>query len=125
MNKRFIPTLSIFMSLSLLIFISLQIFWLKQSIEANDLDFSSKVYNSLENVTNKINQKELKTYYALFNTLISNSKKNKYQKPKINIIQSIIDSANSQYVVYKKYIIEEGKILIPKKKNYHLSQIPI
>lgn len=115
MNKRFIPKLSAFMSFSLLIFIGLQIYWLTQSIEANDLDFSSKVNSSLENVSYKINQAELKMYYRSFNSLIKNVKEKK-NEPKVNIVQSIVDSASSKYILYKKYIIEEGKVPIP---NYH------
>lgn len=124
MNKRFIPTLSAFMSFSLLVFISLQLYWLKQAVEANDLDFSSKVYSSLENVAYKINQDELKLYYRSFNLLINNAKEKKNES-KVHIVQSIIDSAKSQYILYKKYIIEEGKISIPNYQKDSFSTTKI
>lgn len=124
MHKRFIPTLSAFMTFSLLIFLGLQIYWLKQAIDANDLEFSSKVYKVLENITEKINNEELKSYQSKFNSLIT-TVKDKKNEPTVNIIQSVVDSASSQYVIYKKYIIEEGKIPIPNYRGDSLSTTKI
>ncbi|MCB9202659.1 MAG: HAMP domain-containing histidine kinase [Flavobacteriales bacterium] len=120
MKKRFIPVISIFMTISLFIFISLQIYWLKQAMDANNTEFSSKIYKVLEQTTEQINEHELKEYYSKFNSLIDNVKEKKDQ-PKVSIIQSVIDSASTQHILYKKYIIEEGKIPIPEFKGDSLS----
>ena len=55
MKERFIPILSGLMTISLIVFVGLQIFWLKQAIDAGEQDFSSRVYKALNNSSKKIN----------------------------------------------------------------------
>ncbi len=115
MNKRFIPIISFLMSVSLIIFVTLQIKWLKEYYGALDQDFSNKVSIALEESTKQIEQFELDKYLnqdnANFgNTIIANSK-----KPSQTTIQQTSDSVNKRTITYSKNIIESRDVPISSK----------
>ena len=62
MSKRFIPIISFLMSVSLIIFVTLQIKWLKEYYGALDQDFSGRVGIALENTVKKIEEAEIQKY---------------------------------------------------------------
>ena len=62
MNNRFILILSFAMTISLVIFISLQLYWVRGYYRALEQDFSNKVHNVLEITTKKIEGIEIEQY---------------------------------------------------------------
>ncbi|MGP1500480.1 MAG: sensor histidine kinase [Bergeyella cardium] len=115
MNKRFIPIISFLMSVSLIIFVTLQIKWLKEYYDALDQDFSNKVHLALEGSVKKIEEAEVQKYlnedYKDFgNTVIANSK-----QPSLTTIQQTEDSATKKTIIYSKNIIQTEDIPISNK----------
>ena len=53
MNNKFIPIISVFMTISLVVFVALQFYWLKSYYEALEQDFSNKVHAALESSAKK------------------------------------------------------------------------
>ena len=66
MNNRFIPIISVLMTISLIVFVTLQLYWIKELYSALDQDFSNKVYAALETSTKKIVDIENDKYYAKY-----------------------------------------------------------
>ena len=115
MNKRFIPIISFLMSVSLIIFVTLQIKWLKEYYDALDQDFSNKVHLALEGSVKKIEEAEVQKYlnedYKDFgNTVIASSK-----QPSLTTIQQTEDSATKKTIIYSKNIIQTEDIPISNK----------
>ena len=112
MNKRFIPIISFLMSVSLIIFVTLQIKWLKEYYGALDQDFSNKVNIALEESVQQIEKAEIDKYlnedYKNFGkTVIANSK-----QPSQTTIQQKTDSASKSTLVYSKNIIKNEDLPI-------------
>lgn len=115
MNNKFIPIISVFMTISLIVFVALQFYWLKGYYAALEQDFSNKVYAALENSTQKISDIEIEKYlnkdYKNFgNSVISNG-----NQPTLTTIQQVEDSASRRSITYSKNIIEKQQIPISKK----------
>ncbi len=66
MNNRFIPIISVFMTISLIVFVALQFYWLKGYYGALEQEFSNNVHNALESTAKKVNVLEVEKYYAKF-----------------------------------------------------------
>ena len=66
------------MTISLVVFVSLQFYWLKEYYTALEQDFSNKVYTALENSSKKIEELEIQKYNEKFKnfdkTLANNAK---------------------------------------------------
>ena len=66
------------MTISLVVFVSLQFYWLKEYYSALEQDFSNKVYTALENSSKKIEELEIQKYNEKFKnfdkTLANNAK---------------------------------------------------
>lgn len=112
MSKRFIPIISFLMSVSLIIFVTLQIKWLKEYYGALDQDFSGRVGIALENTVKKIEEAEIQKYlnedYKNFkNTVIANSK-----KPTQTTIQQTENTKNKKIITYSKSILQTDDIPI-------------
>lgn len=114
MNNKFIPIISVFMTISLVVFVSLQFYWLKEYYTALEQDFSNKVYTALENSSKKIEELEIQKYNEKFKnfdkTLANNAK-----SPTLFQIQQTQDSANKTTLTFNKTIIEKQNIPISKK----------
>ena len=54
------------MTISLVVFVSLQFYWLKEYYTALEQDFSNKVYTALENSSKKIEELEIQKYNEKF-----------------------------------------------------------
>ena len=103
------------MSVSLIIFVTLQIKWLKEYYDALDQDFSNKVHLALEGSVKKIEEAEVQKYlnedYKDFgNTVIASSK-----QPSLTTIQQTEDSATKKTIIYSKNIIQTEDIPISNK----------
>ena len=66
MNKRLFVLLVILMSLSLIGIISVQLYWIKSSVEDKEEQFSTAVSDVLNKVTDKIENREMKDYSNRF-----------------------------------------------------------
>lgn len=112
MNQRFIPIISILMSISVVVFVTLQIKWLKEYYGALDQDFSNKVSIALESSVNKISDYEIdkylnETYRNFGKTVIASS-----SQPSSTIIQQVEDSASKRTITYQQNIIERENVPI-------------
>ena len=107
MNKRFIPIISFLMSVSLIIFVTLQIKWLKEYYGALDQDFSNKVSMAMEESVKKITEIEVNKYWNEdFRNLGKTLKANKNQA-KLTTIQQTQDSANKKILTYQTDILQK------------------
>ena len=113
MNNRFILILSFAMTVSLVVFVSLQLYWLKRYYGALEQDFSNRVHSVLETSTAKISEIEIDKY---LNTEYPNFGKNvistKEQPATETYIQQVIDSATKKQILFSKKIIESQNIPI-------------
>ena len=102
------------MTISLIVFVALQFYWLKSYYEALEQDFSNKIHAVLESSAEKVNNLENEKYYAQFKNfdkdIISNSK-----QPTITAIQQVQDSASKRTITYYKNIIENTEIPISQQ----------
>ena len=62
MNNKFIPFISVLMTISMIVFVTLQLYWIKELYSALNQDFSNKVYSALESATLKTQQLEVDKY---------------------------------------------------------------
>ena len=112
MNNRFILILSIAMTVSLVVFVYLQLYWLRGYYRALEQDFSNKVHSVLETSTQKIEEIEIDQYlnveYPNFGKNIVSSK----NQPTETYIQQVTDSATKKQILFSKKIIESQHIPI-------------
>ena len=115
MNNRFILILSFAMTISLVIFISLQLYWVRGYYRALEQDFSNKVHNVLEITTKKIEGIEIEQYlnveYPNFGKSVVSVKG---QSATETYIQQVTDSATKKQILFSKKIIESQNIPISK-----------
>jgi two-component system, OmpR family, phosphate regulon sensor histidine kinase PhoR len=116
MKERFIPILSGLMTISLIVFVGLQIFWLKQAIDDGEQDFSSRVYKALNNSSKKINAIEINKFYKPFTNFYQDIN-NQKDSSTIQTAMSVIDSQSVKYIIYKKTIVNKKPLIIPFSKK--------
>ena len=101
MNNRFILILSFAMTVSLVIFISLQLYWVRGYYRALEQDFSNKVHNVLEITTKKIEGIEIEQYlnveYPNFGKSVISVKG---QSATETYIQQVTDSATKKQILF-------------------------
>lgn len=115
MNNRFIPFISVLMTISMIVFVTLQLYWIKELYGALNQDFSNKVYSSLESSALKVSQLEVDKY---LNQDYKNFAKNvvdSSNKPVQTYIQQNSDSANISTVTFQKSIVENQNFPISQK----------
>lgn len=115
MNNKFIPIISVFMTISLIVFVSLQLYWIKELYSSLEQDFSNKVYSALETSTEKVNELEVdkylnQDYKGLGKEITSNG-----NQPTQTYIQQTSDSANRSSILFQKSIVEKQNIPISKQ----------
>ncbi|MCT3649102.1 HAMP domain-containing histidine kinase [Elizabethkingia anophelis] len=114
MNNKFIPIISVFMTISLIVFVSMQLYWLKEYYRALEQEFSNKVFASMENIREKVNDIEVQKYYANNKTNFSEAIKSTSGQATQQYIQSTTDSTNNKRVIaFSKNIIEKKDIPLP------------
>ncbi len=111
MNNKFIPVISVFMTISLIVFVALQFYWLKGYYTALEQDFSNNVYAALETSTKKINDIEADQYLNKDNRNLGKTVLASRNQPTLTTIQQVEDSASRRTITYSKNII--AKELIP------------
>jgi two-component system phosphate regulon sensor histidine kinase PhoR len=100
------------MTISLIVFIGLQVFWLKQAIDAGEENFSARVYKALGSSSTRINTYEINKFYKPFNNFYQNINAQK-DSSTVQTVMNIIDSQSVQYIIYKKNIINKKPLAIP------------
>lgn len=107
MNNRFIPIISVLMSISVIIFVTLQIKWTKEYYSALDQDFSNKVSAAMDGTVKKINDIEADKYlnqdFKNFGTTVTAGK----DQPSLTTIQQVQDSATKKILTYQRSVIEK------------------
>lgn len=101
------------MTISLIVFVSLQLYWIKELYGALEQDFSNKVYSALETSSQKVQEIEVDKYY---NQNFANLKSEivSSNQPTQTYIQQTKDSANRTSILFQKSIIEKQQIPISK-----------
>lgn len=116
MNNKFIPFISVLMTISMIVFVTLQLYWIKELYSALNQDFSNKVYSAMESSAMKISQLEVDKYlnqeYKNFgkNVIAGNN-----AQPTQFYIQQNSDSANRSTITFQKSIVENQNIPISQK----------
>ncbi|ADQ82306.1 integral membrane sensor signal transduction histidine kinase [Riemerella anatipestifer ATCC 11845 = DSM 15868] len=114
MRNKFIPIISILMTISLLVFVSFQFYWLKEYYSSIEEEFAGKVQKVLERSTQDISNIEIDKYlkeYEGFQASINEDK----NKPTLNIIRQVQDSADKKLISFSRSIIEPQKIPVSSK----------
>lgn len=114
MNNKFIPIISVFMTISLIVFVALQFYWLKGYYGALEQDFSNKVHSALEVTTKKIGDIEIEKYYDRYKNFDEEAIKSGKQ-PSLTMIQTVEDSASKRQITTYKNIIEKQDIPVSTK----------
>lgn len=100
------------MTISLVVFVSLQLYWLRGYYRALEQDFANKVHSVLETSTKKIEEMEINQYlnveYPNFGKNVISSK----NSPTETYIQQVTDSATKKQILFSKKIIESQNIPI-------------
>jgi two-component system phosphate regulon sensor histidine kinase PhoR len=116
MNNKFIPVISVFMTISLIVFVTLQVYWLKGYYRALEEQFSNRVNSALESTTQKISEIEVDKilnhgdYKNFGKTIIKGA-----NQPSQTYIQQSADSANRKTITFQNKIIENQNIPISTK----------
>lgn len=115
MSNKFIPFISVLMTISMIVFVTLQLYWIKELYSALNQDFSNKVYSSLESSALKVSQLEVDKY---LNQDFKNFGKNvvdSSNQPTQTYIQQNSDSANTSTLTFQKSIVENQNFPISQK----------
>ena len=103
------------MTISLVVFVSLQLYWIKELYTSLEQDFSNKVYSALETSTQKINQIEVNKYWnETYNNVGKEVLASKNQPTK-TFIQQSSDSANRSNILFQTSIVEKQNIPVSAK----------
>ncbi|WKS95484.1 sensor histidine kinase [Riemerella columbina] len=102
------------MTVSLIIFVSFQFYWLKEYYASLEQEFSSKVEQVLERSTEQLSEIEVNKMVHQYEDLLTSVKANQSQ-PTLNIIKQITDSADKKLISFSRSIIEPQKIPVSTK----------
>ncbi|WP_392437281.1 sensor histidine kinase [Cruoricaptor ignavus] len=106
MNKRFIPVIAVLMTVSLLIFVTLQIRWLKVYYSALNKEFSGRVAGAMENSAKRVNEIEIDTYLNGINPNFAKTVEEHSSQPSLIAVNQVQDSASKTVLTFQKSIIE-------------------
>ena len=106
MNNRFIPFISVLMTISMIVFVTLQLYWIKELYAALNQDFSNKVYAAMESAATKTQQLEVEKYLNIDNRNFANNIIDSSNLPTQTYIQQTSDSANRRTITFQKSIVE-------------------
>ena len=101
------------MTISLIVFVTLQFYWLKGYYSALEQDFSNKVHAVLETSVKKISDIEAEKYINQDNNNFGKTILASKDQPTLTTIQQVEDSATRRSITYIRDIIEKQKIPIP------------
>ncbi|KQT22062.1 histidine kinase [Chryseobacterium sp. Leaf404] len=115
MNNKFIPIISVFMTISLIVFVTFQFYWLKRYYTALEQDFSNKVYAVLENSAKTVSDLEVdkilnEDYKGFRDNVLANK-----DQPTLTTIQQVEDSGSQRQIVYSKTLVEKVQFPLSQK----------
>jgi two-component system phosphate regulon sensor histidine kinase PhoR len=105
MGKRVFLLITILMSIALIGIISVQVFWIKNTIQITNAQFSSNVKFALAKVSEEIKTREFAQFYNKLNNLYQQGRKLKDSDVR-NFIYEKIDTTNNEKFTYSQSIIE-------------------
>lgn len=100
------------MTISLVVFVTLQFYWLKGYYGALEQDFSNKVYAALEKTNADVNNWEVSKYYGQGNNNLRETVLTNKDNPTLTTIQSVEDSGSKRQITYSRNIIEKEQMPI-------------
>lgn len=103
------------MTISLIVFVTLQFYWLKRYYGTLEQDFSNKVYSALENVSKNIGEIEVDKYLNQDNNNLRNNILANSEQPSLTTIQQVEDSGTQRQIIYSKNIISKNQLPISQK----------
>lgn len=106
MNNRFIPFISVLMTISMIVFVTLQLYWIKELYSALNQDFSNRVYSAMESSALKAQQLELDKYLNQDFRNFANNVIDSSNQATQTYIQQNSDSANRSTITFQKSIVE-------------------
>ena len=115
MNNKFIPIISFFMTVSLIVFVLLQFYWLKGYYGALNQDFSNRVNNVLENTSKKVQDIEMDKYLNKDNNNFGREVIATSDQPVQTYIQQKTDSGSKTSITWQKGIIEKEQIPVSNR----------
>ena len=105
MNNKFIPFISVLMTISMIVFVTLQLYWIKELYSALNQDFSNKVYSALESSALKAQEMEAEKYLNIDNKNFGKTVVDSSNLPTQTYIQQNSDSANRTTITFQKSIV--------------------
>ncbi len=111
MIKRFIPFITILMSISFIIFLVLQIYWVRQLFSALNQDFNNKIHNALSSSAKLVQEAEIAKYYKEFKNFDKDVLSQKDSSQQFNI-QSVESKDGIREITFMKDIIQQKQIPI-------------
>lgn len=115
MNNKFIPFISVLMTISMIVFVTLQLYWIKELYSALNQDFSNKVYSALESSALKAQEMEVEKYLNIDNKNFGKTVVDSSNLPTQTYIQQNSDSANRTTITFQKSIVESQNFPISSK----------
>ncbi|WP_027376973.1 sensor histidine kinase [Kaistella palustris] len=112
MNNRFIPFISVLMTISMIVFVTLQLYWIKELYSALNQDFSNKVYSALESSAMKTQQLEVDKYLNQYYKNFARNVVDSSNQPTQTYIQQSSDSGTKNTITFQKSIVENKNIPI-------------
>ncbi len=107
MNKRVFLLIIVLMSVSLIGIISVQVFWIRNSIQMSDTQFTSDVKSALRKVSNTISERELDDMYKKIAQFAS-SRDNIVESELKTFLYQQIDTIRNETFEYAQTILEEN-----------------
>lgn len=99
----------------MVVFVTLQLYWIKELYSALNQDFSNKVYSALESSSLKAQQLEVDKYLNDENKNFANTVISGSNAPTQYYIQQNSDSANKSTITFQKSIVESQNFPISQK----------
>ena len=107
MRKRIFVLIIILMSIALIGIISVQVFWIKNTIQITEEQFTSNVKFALAKVSDDIKQREFENFYLKLSDIYKEGEKFKESDIR-NFIYEKIDTVNNEKFTYSQSIIEQN-----------------
>jgi len=123
MNKLFFRLLILLMSLSLIGIILVQVYWFDKSFENNEEQFKYHVKQVLGNVADKIQKKEVYTFYETYNRLKDSTGKIPEKSDFLEFGYYQRDSRTNETIIYSNSIISEDYGIKPSFFDKKLDSI--
>lgn len=108
MNKKVFVLIIFLMSISLIGIITVQVFWIKKSIELADTQFTSDVKSALVKVSENISERELTSFYEKNFSRLAETNNALTESEIKDFIYEQVDTVRQQTFRYAQSILEEN-----------------